>query len=145
MSVLMNLGDFKFTILDLNYQKLVTEYEARWKENFTAGGGHVDMFLGGNPLAITISGILFPAHYGGLEPAHALGAEANTGKPMPLYSRAGRNFGKVKVLGISITDETIGPDGVVIEAGYELRVSQYSGGNDRNPLMNRTALPGTLF
>lgn len=135
MTVLMRIGDHQFTIDDLNYQKFATEYEARWKEHFTAGGGHVDHFLGPAPQSVTLSGILFPESHGGLNEAEALGAETTKGQPLAMYSLAGKSFGNVKVLSLRLSHEVIGVDARVMKASYDLKVSRYGQGADRNPLM----------
>lgn len=138
MSILVALGDHKFTVNALNFQKLQEEYAARWKEHFTANGGHVDHFLGATPDVVTISGVLFPAAYGGHEQARAVGASIRAGKPLPLYSLTGANFGEVKILSLRLSSDKIGPSGIIIEASYELKVSGYSGQEQRNELLKPT-------
>lgn len=135
MSVLMRLGPHEFTIENLNYQRLERSVSARWKENFTANGNHVDQFLGANPLAVTISGVLFPKSYGGYEEALAIEATINAGRIFPLFSVSGRNFGQVKTLSCNISNENIGPNDEIIEARYNIKVSSYSGSSNRNPLL----------
>lgn len=135
MSILMRLGDHEFAVDPLNYQKLKTSIEGRWAENYTANGNHVDQFLGASAQTATIEGVLFPESYGGLREAEAIKQTVRAGQPVPLFSISGRNFGLVKVLGIDLSHETIGPEDRVIEASYTIKVSEYSGNTNRNPLM----------
>lgn len=135
MDILMRLGSHHFTVSGLNYQKLVTEYEARWKENFTTGGGHVDHFFGASPLAITISGAIFDEAFGGFAEGEAIAQTAMQGAPVPLYSRAGKTFGKVKILSVRLSQDTIGPGGMILEGAHDIKVSRYSGRDNPNPLM----------
>lgn len=136
MDILMRLGPHHFTVSGLNYQKLVTEFEARWKENFTAGGGHVDHFFGAKPLAITISGAIFDVAFGGYREAEAIAETAKRGVPVPLYSRAGKTFGKVKILSVRLSQDTIGPGSMILEAAHDIKISSYSGRENPNPLMS---------
>jgi len=135
MDILMRLGPHHFTVSGLNYQKLVTEYEARWKENFTAGGGHVDHFFGANPLAVTISGAIFDQAFGGFSEGEAIADTAMRGQPVPLYSRSGKTFGKVKILSVRLSQDTIGPGATILEAAHDIKISRYSGRDNPNPLM----------
>lgn len=135
MDILMRLGDHEFAVDPLNYQKLDTNLEARWKENYTANGNHVDQFLGASARTATINGVLFPQSYGGLDEAEAITQTIRAGQPVPLFSISGRHFGLVKVLSLNLSHDTIGPNDEVIEASYSIKVSEYSGTTNRNPLM----------
>lgn len=136
MSILMRLGPHEFAVDPLNYNNFQSNIEARWKDNYTANGNHVDQFLGASARTATIKGVLFPESYGGLNEAEAVSQTIRAGNPVPLFSKAGRHFGLVKVLSLNLTHETIGPDDRVIEASYSIKVSEYSGTINRNPLMN---------
>ncbi|WP_068317559.1 phage tail protein [Polycladidibacter hongkongensis] len=132
---LLALGPHRFRVEGLNYQKLEREYAGRWMEHFTANGGHVDHFLGATPRTLTISGVLFPQSYGGYEAAEAMGASIEAGLVLPLFS-AQKPFGLYKALSLRLSDESTGPNGVV-EAKYDLELSLYQGGLNRNSLMSR--------
>ena len=135
MSILMQLGPHQFAVDPLNYNKFESDIEARWKENYTANGNHIDQFLGASARSITISGVLFPESYGGLNEAEAVAQTIRAGNPVPLFSISGRNYGLVKALSLNLTHKKIGPRDSIIEAVYSIKVSEYSGNLNRNPLM----------
>lgn len=145
MSVLMRLGPHQFTIEDFNYQRLERSISARWKESFTANGNHVDQFLGATPLAVTISGVLFPKSYGGYDEALSVETSIKAGLPVQLFSVSGQHFGLVKILSSNLSNEKIGPDDEVIEARYNIKVSSYSGSANRNSLLaNGSVFSGVI-
>lgn len=132
--VTLSLGPHRFTVDSLIYERMVEEIEGRWKEHYTAGGGHIDQFLGANSAPITITGVIIPLHYGGEGELDAVQQTIKAGKPVKFYSSGGKPFGNVKILYWRKSREEIGPDDVTIVASYEVRVSRYGGTVDRNPL-----------
>ncbi|MBL4785472.1 MAG: phage tail protein [Cohaesibacteraceae bacterium] len=136
MSTLMVLGVHRFSVDALNYQKLTAISEARWKENFTANGGHIDVFLGAAPHKTTVRGVLYPMAFGGYGEASAISTSVDAGKPLPMFTMTGNNFGLVKLHSFNLVDEKTGPNGIITEASFDLTVSAYSGTNNLNPLMS---------
>lgn len=138
--ILMRLGPHEFTVSGLNYQRLSAEFEARWKENYTAGGAQIDQFFGLAAPVLTISGAIFDEEFGGYDEARQVAETAARGEAVPLYASTGRSFGDVKILTLSLTQDVIGPGGRILEASYEIKVSRYGGNGDRNPLLGSNGL-----
>jgi phage protein U len=142
--VLMRLGPHQFSVEGLSFHQFQAKYAARWKEHYTAGGGHIDQFLGASPREVTIDGVLFPLANSDRKPAQAIGQSIEQGKAMRLISSTGENFGFFKALSLSLTDEEHAPGGAVTYGRYSLTLSRFSGRNNPNPFMNQTSFVSTI-
>lgn len=138
--ITLKLGRHTFTVSQLSYSRLQRDFNARWKEHYTAGGGHVDQFLGPSAREMSIDGALFPAHVGDLEPALALGWDIEKGAVMRLMSQSGEYFGTFKGISMNIQDETIGPNGIVMEGRYAIKLSSHSGKANQTQMMSANGI-----
>lgn len=90
----MALGPFLFRAIGFGHTGLARSVDTPWAEVPTAGREHALQWTGPSSDTITISGVLFPAAYGGLTTLRGLQVAAKNGIPLMLVSLGGQVFGR---------------------------------------------------
>ncbi len=137
---MMSLGDYRFSADAAAYRELERSQSFRWQAQQRLAAPPAYQYLGPGADAISLRGVLYPHHRGGLGQIHALRAEAGRGKPLLLTTGNGEALGRWCVTRIDETQRLFFADGKPRQVEFRLRLVYYGeDGGDKRP--ERFTLP----
>lgn len=124
-TALLALGGYRFSVETAAYQELVRAAEYRWTAQPRLGRRPARQFLGPGGDSITLRGVVFPHHRGGLGQLDAMRDEAGRGEPLPLVAGDGRVLGRWVVLRIEETQPAHWSDGLPRRQDFQIELAAY--------------------
>ncbi len=125
--IMLTLGDFKFEMHTLAYQKLALSQGYRWTEQARITRDPALQYLGREVATIEINGILHPSSLirGRLSHIESLRALADKGKPQLLVDGLGRVWGKWVIVEVKDDRSIFTDDGQAREIAFSLTLKSY--------------------
>ena len=127
---LMALGDYRFSVDTAAYGELVRATEYRWARQDRLGRPPARQYLGPGDDTITLKGIVYPTHRGGLGQVDALREEAGKGEPLRLVGGTGIVFGLWVILRIRETAQAFLAGGAARRQEFEIDLAYYGQDTD---------------
>lgn len=128
--IMMQLGDYQFSVNTAAYQSLSRATEYSWKGQERIGQYEALQYTGPGKDGVTLSGVVFPSYKGGTAQLDDMRAEAAKGLPLILVD--GRGF----IHGRWVIEKIDEQQGVFAQAGaprkqeFTLQVRKYDDGPD---------------
>jgi phage tail protein len=129
---LMKLGNFKFSVPGLSYDRLQRRFEYRWEPMWRVGRRPAQQYLGPGEEALDIRGIVYPHCTGGYNQLNLMRDAAQTGLPMTLTAvqgEVGIYLGPWCVRMIRDEQEYFFPDGAPRKVEFSMDLVVY--GNEQ--------------
>ncbi len=130
-ATMLALGDYRFSVDTAAYQELVRATGYRWTAQPRLGRPPARQFLGVGDDTVTLRGVVYPHHRGGLGQVDAMRAEAERGRPLPLVAGDGRVLGRWTILRIEETQPAHWAGGAPRRQDFRLELAAY--GEDSEP------------
>lgn len=93
-TVMMSLGDFRFSLGTAAYQALDRSAAWRWQAVDRINARPMQQFIGRGDETVTMDGTIYPHFRGGLGQVAAMEAEADKGKPLLMVDGTGKVWGQ---------------------------------------------------
>ncbi|MEW6257443.1 MAG: phage tail protein [Pseudomonadota bacterium] len=126
--VTLGLGGFVFTALGFGYQGIERRHSAPWASLELVGRPEALQWLGPKSDEITISGVLFPVEFGGMDTLEGLHRAMDAGEAMMFVSRSGRIYGRHVLEEISEDRSLHLVEGLPMRLGYSLSLRRHDAG-----------------
>ena len=123
--VMLGLGEFRFEIATLAYQKFSLSQSWRWQEQARIHRDPALQFVGRNIGEIELDGVIYPSFKGGLAQVEAMRALADVGKPLQLVDGLGRIWGAWVITEISDTRTVFTDDGQPRKLEFRVKLKAY--------------------
>lgn len=124
-SVMMRLGDYKFSISTAAYDNLVRTTSYRWSRQERIGREPARQFVGPGDDVLELSGVIFPRYIGGLEQLDHMRSEAGKGKPLMLEDGRGKIWGKYVIEKVREEQPVHFKGGVPRKQQFTLSIAKY--------------------
>lgn len=92
--VMMQIGNYQFSIGTAAYQELTRVHSWRWNEVPRAGRKPASQYDGPEAATLELSGVIYPHYKGGIGQIVAMRKEADKGEPLMLVDGTGKIWGK---------------------------------------------------
>lgn len=125
-SVMLKLGEYKFSLETACYQELTRSTKYRWQENVRINNISALQFLGESNATITLTGASYPYFKGGLKQLDGMRKEATKGKPLLLVDGLGVVHGYWVITSIEERHSTISAQGVPRKINFTLGITCYA-------------------
>jgi uncharacterized protein len=132
-SIMMGLGDYRFSLRTAAYQELRRRNSWRWPMVDRVGARPAAQFVGPGEDSVTMSGVVYPHFNGGLGQLSAMRAEADKGEPLMLVDGTGQVWGKYVITDLEEGQEVFFSNGAPRCQHFDLSLQAY-GGEDGNSL-----------
>ena len=123
--VMLGLGEFRFEIATLAYQKFSLSQSWRWQEQARINRDPSMQFVGRNVGEIELDGVIYPSFKGGLGQVDAMRSLANAGKPLQLVDGLGRIWSTWVITEISDTRTVFADDGQPRKLEFRIKLKSY--------------------
>ncbi len=124
-SYLMKLGDYLFSIDTAAYQQLQKRSTYRWQAQARLGRLPAQQYLGPGEETLSLEGILYPHHKGGLDQLEAMRLEADKGQPLLLTDGMGHIWQQWVIRQIEETHTVLFEDGTPRKLTFRLQLTRY--------------------
>lgn len=124
-SVMMALGDYRFSVDSAAYQTLHRTHDYRWAAQERLGREPARQYLGPGDEKITLAGVIFPTYRGGLGQLTALRDEAGLGVPLLLVDGIGLVWGRYVIEKVEETRSIFFADGTPRRVEFSLDLAAY--------------------
>ncbi|MDA0782436.1 MAG: phage tail protein [Proteobacteria bacterium] len=125
MSIMMALGDYRFSIATSAYQQLQRTIAYRWQSQDRIGNDPAMQFVGTGAEQINLEGVIYPHFKGGLGQIEGMKSAADNGKPLLLVDGLGQVWRKWVITQIEETREVFLKDGVPRKITFRLSIVRY--------------------
>ena len=123
--VMLGLGEFRFEVSTLAYQKFSLNQSWRWLEQARIHRDPALQFVGRNVGEIELDGVIYPSFKGGLGQCDAMRALADAGKPLQLVDGLGRIWGAWVITEIGDTRTVFADDGQARRIEFRIKLKAY--------------------
>jgi phage protein U len=120
MSVLLTLGDFRFSVNELDYHELERSTEYRHASTEIFGGDDQLHYTGPGADEITLNGVLYPHFKGREQHLDDLNEMGRSGKQYILTTGRGRVLGKWVILSKRVNETSIMKNGVALKNAFTI-------------------------
>lgn len=126
--IMLQLGDYQFSISTAAYQNLrrVTEY--RWQGQERIHQLDALQFTGKNKDSITLDGVVFPTYKSGIGQLNDMRTLADIGEPQQLVDGLGKVHGLWVIERINEDQSVFAQAGVALRQKFTLQIRKYSDG-----------------
>lgn len=124
-TVMMALGDYRYSLSTAAYQELTHTNAWRWASVDRIGARPAMQFVGPGEESVTMNGCIYPAFRGGLGQINAMRAEADKGQPLLLVDGTGRVWGKFCITEIRETQKVLFSDGTPRAQEFDITLQAY--------------------
>jgi len=128
--IMMQLGNFQFSIQTAAYQELRRNAEYRWAELNRIAHRPSLQFVGVGKDEIELRGVILPTFQGGIHQMDILRSYAQKGKTQTLTTGRGENWGPWCVLAITDEQRQMTFKGTPLRIEFTLRLSYYGPDDD---------------
>lgn len=126
MTVMMALGEYRFSLSTAAYNELKRVSEWRWAKQDRMGRKPGRQFTGPDGDTITLPGTVYPHFRGGLGQINAMRAEANKGKPLMMVDGQGKIWGKWCITRIEEGQSAFLADGIPLKMDFSVTLEEYA-------------------
>jgi len=130
MSIMMALGDYRFSINTSAYQNLSRAKEYRWKSQERIQNDPALQYVGPGEEKIDLDGVIYPHYRGGLGQVDTMKRSADWGEPLLLVDGRGFVHGSWVIMSVEETHEVFLQNGVPRKISFSLSLKKYSEDND---------------
>lgn len=123
--VMLGLGEFRFEVSTLAYQKFSLNLSWRWLEQARIHRDPALQFVGRNVGEIELDGVIYPSFKGGLGQIEAMRSLADAGKPLQLIDGLGRIWGAWVITEIGDTRTVFADDGQARRIEFRIKLKAY--------------------
>ncbi len=123
--VMLGLGEFRFEIATLAYQKFSLNQSWRWQEQARINRDPSMQFVGRNVGEIELDGVIYPSFKGGLNQLDAMRSLADAGKPLQLVDGLGHIWSTWAITEISDTRTVFTDDGQPRKLEFRIKLKSY--------------------
>ena len=123
--VMLGLGEFRFEVSTLAYQKFSLNQSWRWQEQARINRDPALQFVGRNVDEIELDGVIYPSFKGGLGQIEAMRSLADAGKPLQLVDGLGRIWGAWVITEIGDTRTVFADDGQPRKLEFRIKLKAY--------------------
>ena len=127
LDVMLQLGDFQFSVSTAAYQTLKRSTEYRWAAQTRIGTHDALQTTGYGPDSITLPGVIYPEHRGGIGQLNTLRAIADRREPLLLASGLGDILGDWVIERIDEDQSTFANRGVPKKQKFTIKIRQHYG------------------
>lgn len=120
------LGSYHFQALGFQMSDLSRDLQTPWAEIDVAMRFDALHWTGPKSDSVTISGVLFPEEFGGLDALAGIASAARSGRPLTLVTGAGEVGGKFVVQSISEDWSFIDARGRPRRDAYKIQLKRYT-------------------
>lgn len=124
-SVMLGLGDYRFSLETAAYQQFQQSTSYLWPEQQRFGRETSLQFLGQGVKEINLSGVIYPEYRGGFSQLRHMEAEAQKGVPLLLFTGTGKVLGLWVILSISETGSIFRKNGAARKVEFSLKLKYY--------------------
>ena len=124
-SVMLQLGQYVFSLDTAAYQRLKRSYPYTWQPQARTGREPAQQYTGPGAQQITLNGTMYPLFRGGLGQIDALKQEADQGKPLMLVDGTGMIWGRWCIQEITETRTLFHRDGTLMKIEFILQLIAY--------------------
>ncbi|GHE88215.1 tail assembly protein [Aliiroseovarius zhejiangensis] len=125
--VMMQLGEYQFSINSAAYQNMTRSSEYRWARQNRVGTHDALQFTGFGPENIELDGVIYPHFRGGLGQVDMLRRMAEARKPYTLVAGTGAFLGVWVIESVSEGQTVFAPGGVPHKQEFRMRLARYDG------------------
>lgn len=122
---MMALGPYRFSVNTSAYQSLRRNTEYRWPNQERIGRAPARQFVGQGVETVSLSGVLYPHHAGGLSQLERMRDLAGLGKPLQLTDGRGKIWGLWCIERIEETQSVFFANGDPQKIEFSLQLSAY--------------------
>lgn len=126
-TIMMALGDFRFSLDTAAYQDLQRKHAWRWPEIERIGARPARQFIGPGPETIDMTGTIYPSFRGGLSQIDDMRVQADKGEPLTLVDGSGKVWGQYAILSIGETQTTPFSDGTPRKVDFDISLGEVGG------------------
>jgi uncharacterized protein len=123
--VLLQLGNFQFSVSTAAYQELRRSAEYRWAKMPRIAHRPALQFVGAGDDEIELRGVILPTFRGGIHQIDLLRSYAEKGRPQTLTTGRGENLGPWCVLAIADEQSVMSFKGTPLRIEFTVRLSYY--------------------
>ena len=124
-TTLLALGDYRFSVDTAAYRELTRVTEYRWPSQARLGRRPARQFMGVGEDTVTVRGVVYPHHRGGLGQLEAMRAQAGRGEPLRMVGGDGGVLGRWVITRIEETQLEHWPDGAPRRQDFVLELAHY--------------------
>lgn len=122
---MMGLGDYRFSVDTAAYQEFQRTTDYRWPKQERIGQAPARQFIGLGDDTITLTGVVYPTHRGGLGQLNSMRALAGQGVPQILVSGTGEVLGKFVIEGVDESGTIFFANGAPRRQSFTLKLGRY--------------------
>jgi len=126
-TVMMALGDFRFSLDTAAFQSLERTSSWRWDAIDRMDAAPGQQFCGPGEDTVSMNGTIYPAYRGGLGQVAAMRAEAAKGQALLLVDGTGGVWGRYCITEIRETRETFFSNGVPRKIDFGITLKAHGG------------------
>lgn len=127
--VMIQLGEFQFTITTASYQTFTRDISYRWPSQDVIGKRPALQFVGPSKESIAVAGNIYPGEFGNVEQVDQMRSMAERGEPLRLiasqYAGRGSIMGMWVILAVGEINSFFFEDGSPRKIEFSLEVSYY--------------------
>lgn len=124
-SVMLQLGEYQFSMSTARYQQLRRVTRWRWVKHERAGRESSRQFVGPDERTLSLRGTVFPEYRGGLYQVRQMIAEADRGEPRVLVDTYGYIHGEWVIEEIEEEHTALFPDGTPRKIDFRIELAGY--------------------
>ena len=124
--VMLQLGDYQFSIDTAAYQQLSRSTAYRWQSQERTNSREALQYTGPGADEITLQGVVYPQYKAGPGQLEAMREQANVGRPLILVDGLGNIHGRWVILAVDETQEAFTRDGTPRKQSFTLRIKKYA-------------------
>lgn len=128
-SVMLALGDFRFSIETAALQSLTRTSQWRWQGQQRVGQKPMQQYLGPDADTMSLNGVILPHYKGGTGQVDTMRQQANIGKALLLTDGNGGVHGKWVIVEIRETGKILMDNGQPRLVEFSLQIRQYGEDN----------------
>lgn len=125
MTVLLQLGEFKFTATGAGFSELSRTRGFVWAAQTRFGKAPALQFIGEEVRTVSVGGTIFTTEGAGLKQITEMESLAAKGQPLLMVAGTGDILGYWCITSISATDSALFADGVPRKQDFQLALSYY--------------------
>lgn len=125
MSIMMGLGQFRFSLNTSAYRQLRRSIEYRWQGQDRLQNDVAMQFLGTGKEEIEFEGIIYPQFRGGLDQIRDMQEAAKKGEPLLLIDGLGQIWDRWVITRIEETQEVFLKAGVPRKISFRMAITRY--------------------
>ncbi len=123
--VMMQLGEFQFSIASAAYQSLQRKTQYAWQSQDRLNNHSVWQYTAKPQESLQLDGVIYPQHKGGARQIETLREQAALGEALILVDGMGLVYGQWVILSVEETQSTFNPIGMPLKQTFKLELKRY--------------------